>query len=27
MKQAILAGADIVNDVRALQEIDALETV
>ncbi len=27
MEQAILAGADIVNDVRALQEIDALETV
>ncbi|GAA62128.1 dihydropteroate synthase [Pseudoalteromonas sp. BSi20652] len=27
MDQAILAGADIVNDVRALQEPDALETV
>lgn len=27
MEQAILAGADIVNDVRALQEINALETV
>lgn len=27
MEQAILAGADIVNDVRALQELDALETV
>jgi len=27
MEQAILAGADIVNDVRALQEIGALETV
>ncbi|WP_024606924.1 dihydropteroate synthase [Pseudoalteromonas sp. TAB23] len=27
MEQAILAGADIVNDVRSLQEIDALETV
>lgn len=27
MELAILAGADIVNDVRALQEIDALETV
>ena len=27
MEQAILAGADIVNDVRALQEINALETL